>query len=300
MLHPQVEIFMQVAVSGSFNKAALIRSCSTVSIMNQINSLEDRLGMKLLVRTSKGISLTEAGEVLYEEVLNIRNIADEAIHKAKTTSLSDIPVIRVGTSFLRPCKPFLDYLGKISKAWSHKFQIKIISFNDSHEEFSLLQHELGKDIDCFVSPCSSSSWISRLNIFSLGECKCCITLSMNHRLANKKILKWKDLHGEKLMLVAKGISPVMDQLRAEIMNKHPSITICDSPNYYDIDVFNRCAQEEYLMETPETWSGLHPALVTLPVTWDYVLPFGVVYSKNPSSAFQKFIQSIDTSHSCEL
>lgn len=62
MLHPQVEIFMQVAASGSFNKAALIKSCSSVSIMNQINSLEDRLGIKLFIRTSQGISLTEAGE----------------------------------------------------------------------------------------------------------------------------------------------------------------------------------------------------------------------------------------------
>lgn len=226
-------------------------------------------------------------------------MADEAIRKVKSTPFSDIPTIRVGTSFLRPCKPFLDYLAKIRKIWSHKFLIKIISFNDNHEEFSRLQHELGKEIDCFVSPCDSSSWISRLSIFSLGECRCCITLSMNHRLANKKMLKLKDLHGEKLMLVAKGISPVMDQLRAEIVQNHTSITIYVSPNYYDIDVFNRCAREEYVMETPETWAGLHPALVTLPVSWDYVLPFGVVYSKNPSSAFQKFIQSITASHSIE-
>lgn len=297
MLHPQVEIFIQAAASGSFSKAALTRSCSPVSIMNQVNALEDRLGIKLFIRTSQGISLTEAGEVFYKEAQNIRNMADEAIQKVKSTPFFDLPVIRVGTSFLRPCKPFLDYLAKKSKAWSHKFQIRIVAFKDSRDEFSRIQHELGKKIDCFVSPCNSANWLSKLNIFSLGHCSCCITLSMNHRLADKRILQWTDLYGEKLMLVSKGISPVIDQLRAEIRRNHPAITIYDSPDYYDIDVFNRCAQEEYLMETPETWAGLHPALVTLPASWDYMIPFGVVYPKNPSSAFQKFIQAIDAGHS---
>lgn len=292
MLHPQVEIFLQVAESGSFNKAALIKSCSSVSIMNQINSLENRLGIKLLVRTSHGISLTEAGNVFYKEAQNIRRISDEAIQKVKTVSVTNLPVIRIGTSVMRPCKPFLDYLAKIDKAWAHKFRIKIVPFGDSREEFSRLQQDLGRDIDCFVSPCDSASWASKLNIFYLGECRCCITLSMNHRHARKKMLKWKDLHGEKLMVVAKGISPVLDQLRTEILQEHPEIMLYDSPNYYDIDVFNHCAQGEYLMETPETWSELHPALVTLPVNWKYKLPFGVVYSKNPSSSFEKFIFSI--------
>lgn len=292
MLHPQMEIFFHVVESGSFNKAAIARSCSSVSIMNQINALEDRLGIRLLLRTPQGARLTEAGEIFYREAAHIRRMADEAIGRVKAVSRSDRPVIRLGTSFLRPCQPFLDHLKKLNRAWCDSFQVKIVSFDDGHEEFSRIQARLGSEIDCFVSPCDSLHWTRNFSIFHLGTCRCCVSLSMSHRLAGKAILNWTDLYGETLMLLERGMSPVMDQLRADIISNHPAIRIQDAHNYYDIDVFNRCAQGQYIMESPELWAGLHPALVTIPVEWNYSLPYGVVYSRNPSPQFEKFLQGV--------
>ena len=48
-----------------------------------------------------------------------------------------------------------------------------------------------------------------------------------------------------------------------------------------MEVFNRCAQTQNAMVTLECWQEVHPGLVTLPVDWDFPLPYGLLYSLNP-------------------
>ena len=75
MIHPQLETFILVVESGSFSRAAQSRDCSAVSIMNQGDNLEARLGVKFLIRGSQGISLTAEGEFFYKEAKKLRNAA---------------------------------------------------------------------------------------------------------------------------------------------------------------------------------------------------------------------------------
>lgn len=119
-----------------------------------------------------------------------------------------------------------------------------------------------------------------------------MALPARHRLAEKSLLTWADLEGETLLLVERGISPTLDRLRDEIAREHPAITLRDAPGYYDMEVFNRCGEAGYLMETPEIWAGVHPSLVTLPVAWDYALPYGIVCAKLPSPDLARFLDAL--------
>lgn len=98
--------------------------------------------------------------------------------------------------------------------------------------------------------------------------------------------------GETLMLIKRGESPVLDRMRDEIEASHPDIQIVDMPNFYDTEAFNVCEQRGCLMEVPDTWADVHPSIVTLPVEWEYEMPFGIVYAQKPSKAFHKFISLI--------
>lgn len=151
---------------------------------------------------------------------------------------------------------------------------------------------LGKDIDCFISPCDSVAWKKSYSIYPLSTCKCCIAVPRRHPLAKKERLTWADLDGETLMLIKRGESPVLDRMRSEIEEQHPDIHIADLENFYDMEVFNTCEQKGYLMEVPDTWTDAHPSIATLPVDWDYEMPFGIVYAQKPSKAFEKFLQCI--------
>lgn len=80
----------------------------------------------------------------------------------------------------------------------------------------------------------------------------------------------------------------MDSLRAEIL-RHPQIKIEDTPQFYDMEVFNRCAQTQNVMVTLECWKDVHPALVTIPVDWDFPISYGLLYALEPSQDVLDFL-----------
>lgn len=61
----QLHIFYTVAERGSFSAAALALHMTQPAVTMQIQALEDYFGSKLLVRSTKKIELTEAGQTLY-------------------------------------------------------------------------------------------------------------------------------------------------------------------------------------------------------------------------------------------
>ena len=42
----------------------------------------------------------------------------------------------------------------------------------------------------------------------------------------------------------------------------------------------------------ECWKDIHPSLVTLPVDWEYAMPYGLLYSKNPRPEARQFLQAL--------
>lgn len=61
-------IFNQVAVLGSFSKAANTLFMSQPAVSQAIASLESELGVRLFTRTRKGVVLTEEGRLLFQHV----------------------------------------------------------------------------------------------------------------------------------------------------------------------------------------------------------------------------------------
>lgn len=59
MYNKYLEIFIQVADTGSFSKAGEKLFMSPTAVMKQMNLMESELGLSLLNRTNHGITLTE-------------------------------------------------------------------------------------------------------------------------------------------------------------------------------------------------------------------------------------------------
>lgn len=71
-------VFTQVAESGGFSAAARRLNISTTMVSNHIQALEDRLGARLLNRTTRRVSLTEVGRAYYERCTRILGELEEA------------------------------------------------------------------------------------------------------------------------------------------------------------------------------------------------------------------------------
>lgn len=62
----EIEVFTRVAESGSFSRAARELELSQPSVSRIVTGLEARLGVKLLLRTTRNVALTEAGAAFLE------------------------------------------------------------------------------------------------------------------------------------------------------------------------------------------------------------------------------------------
>ena len=288
MFNQQIHTFITVAESGSFSKAADNLYITTVSVMKQINSFEKHVGVKLLTRTNHGVKLTEAGKKLYEAGKHIIFYSENAIENLRKTYKKDLS-IRIGSSLLYPANEIVEIWRKVPKSDTN-IKINIVSMGDSFTNLISFSNELGKSIDCFATLLDSYHLSSNFNFFELGEKPCYISVPHNHKLAMKKLLKWADLSGEKLMLIKKGNSSVIDKIREKIELEFPKINIIDVPSFYNAEVFNECVEKGYLLETPSIWENIHPSLISIPVEWDYKLKFGIVYSKKPNKAVKAFIK----------
>jgi len=74
----QLEIFLRVARDLHFSKAAEKMHLSQSSVSTQINALETYLGAQLLVRSTKEVSLTKAGEDFVVYAQKIISLREEA------------------------------------------------------------------------------------------------------------------------------------------------------------------------------------------------------------------------------
>ena len=82
----------------------------------------------------------------------------------------------------------------------------------------------------------------------------------------------------------------LDHFQDVIQLTHPQIIIQEADYYYDVDTFNACEQNGTLLLTLDAWAEVHPSLVTLPVDWDYTVPYGILYAKEPTDEVTRFLQ----------
>lgn len=288
MYNPLLDTFIAVSDCGSFTKAAETLYISPTAVMKQMNALESHLGIKLTERTSMGIKLTAAGEIIYRDAKFMMDYSKKSISEAKATEYSYETTFCVGTSLLNPAKPFMDIWYRVNKKFPD-YKLHLVPFEDDHKGILSEIEKLGEKFDFLIGVCDSKAWLSLCNFTPLGRYSKMIAVSREHRLAKKNRLNIEDLYGETLMMVKRGDSGVNDFIRNDLENNHPQIKIEDTPQFYDLSVFNRCAETGNVLLTIECWQDVHPALVSIPVNWDYSIPYGLLYSLDAPDDVKRFV-----------
>lgn len=292
MYSQQLKIFLKVAQKGSLSKAAEDLFVTPASVMKQMNTLENRLGIILLKRTNQGIELTEAGKYIYEFAQAFVSQADNAVLKAKDIQERERFTIRVGSSFLNPGNVLIDLWNKINSSASSKYRIKIIPYDDRHDQIMSVVASLGRTMDFMVGALNSKQMLSVSKFYELGRYRLCVAVPRSHRLAAKSHLSLSDLHGEHLIVVKSGDTLELDKFREILQMTHPQIIFRDAHYFYDMETFNTCEATGSLLLTLNAWADIHPSLITLPVDWDFSVPYGLLYSPDISKEAQSFLDII--------
>lgn len=291
MYNPLLNTFVAVADCGSFTKASETLFISPTAVMKQMNALEKHLELKLIERTPSGIYLTQAGAVIYKEAKFMMEYSQKAISRAKAALYDYETTFCVGTSMLNPAKPFMDLWYLVNQDFP-AYKLHLVPFADNHDGILSEIEKLGEKFDFLIGVCDSKEWLSRCNFLPLGCYAKMVAVSREHPLASKTCINIEDLYGETLMMVRKGDSETNDHIRRNLEENHPEIHIEDTPQFYDLSVFNRCAETGNVLLTIECWRDVHPGLVSIPVNWDYSIPYGLLYSFDAPKDVLQFVEAV--------
>lgn len=90
-----MQTFAKVGQTGSFSEVARQTEMSISSILRQVNALEERVGVRLLRRSTRKLALTEAGKIYLDSVCNILHDIEAAKRCAMSQHDDLSGVIRV-------------------------------------------------------------------------------------------------------------------------------------------------------------------------------------------------------------
>lgn len=79
----QLRNFLKIAETGSITRAADALGVAQPSLSQQVLRLEDEVGFKLFERTTRGVTTTQAGEILQKHARQMLEIAEQAIEEMK-------------------------------------------------------------------------------------------------------------------------------------------------------------------------------------------------------------------------
>ena len=92
----QLRYFVAVAEQRSFTKAANQYYLSQTAVTQQVRALEEALGVQLLDRNSRPVSLTPAGAVFLTEAKAILERMNSAVSRARDASTGLVGSVRIG------------------------------------------------------------------------------------------------------------------------------------------------------------------------------------------------------------
>ena len=289
MYNLQLETFIVVADMGSFNKAAEALYITPPAVTKQMNLLEKDLGLKLFIRTHRGLILTEAGKSLYKDAKYIIEYCKESVERAKRAMQEKHNLIRIGTSPMTPAAPLIQLWSKVQKGYPD-IKLQMIPYMNSLENAREILKNLGQNIDVVGGIFDETMLkLRQCAGLELSRQPLCCAVSLNHPLAQKDVLTIQDLHGENFLMMHRGWSNYVDELRDDIWKNHPQIHVVDF-DIYSVEIFNQCENSSDILLAVENWKDVHPLLKVIPVEWKYSIPYGILYSPEPSERVKRFLK----------
>ncbi|MED7819451.1 MULTISPECIES: LysR family transcriptional regulator [unclassified Francisella] len=177
----ELQLFVAVINHGNLSAAGREFYLSPASISNKISALEDYYDAKLLVRTTRKIEVTKAGEMLYqsavkllEELNCIKENIQANINKAEGLIRLTIP-FDLGEQFILP---ILDKFSEINPKVKYDilFTDDIVSYNQFPFDIAIRQGNLQnsnfiakKLIKSYRILCASPKYLKKMNITNIND-----------------------------------------------------------------------------------------------------------------------------------
>ena len=287
LLNQQLDTFVVTADCGSFRKASEELYITPTAVQKQVTILEQHLGVKLFVRTHRGLQLTSAGKVLYADGKYLIDYAQEL--ERRLTSIGDATKyeVRAAYSPISPplCLPIL---------WHHirrlddSYTVALLMRGDDPKTKAETLLSVGSAVDVIETAYDED----RNREYGMRELlyqriPLGVVMPTSHALTRFERVSVAQLQTTRLILPVRGLNKYADAVRNELMERggYSVIEIED----YTVEAYNLCAREGCCMLTLNP-ANVHPLLTRRPVAWGHTVPYGLLIPESPSPMLADFIR----------
>lgn len=271
--------FYIVAKAGGYSKAAEGNYVSQPNLSRSIKNLEETLGLELIIRNNKGVSLTNDGKELYRKLDDIITI----INEYNANNSEDITgTLAIGTTRNISDNKLSKYLLLFNQMYPN-VRIKVFTDNASNLNEYLKQHK----IDVLIDYLPNINFSENLNveIKTIGEFNTCFACSKEfYGKVGKDIKTLSELNNYKLIMPGNSRrKQMLDKiLQSNDINLIPIMEMPDSKLMADLVKKNDYIG--YFIEDEADNHGLEKLNldVQLPIN-----PIGLIYRKNSMNMITK-------------
>ncbi|MCD8230792.1 MAG: LysR family transcriptional regulator [Clostridiales bacterium] len=221
----QLETFIQVADNLNFARAAEVLNMTQSAVSRQIHALEDELGAKLFLRTTRTVTLTPAGISFLEDAKKVVNTLRVSSARIQHRTETEIQVVSIGCgnevdlsflcNILKQCK--------LQAPEIHPF-IKIIPHRSILSLFSQ------GDLDFLVGFREDIALRNGFSYVEFAQIPLCCVVSESHPYALRNTISEADLYSEHFVHCVAGPSHA-SELQNHLTEQIPpqNTYLCENP-----------------------------------------------------------------------
>ena len=215
MQFSQLRYLIEVAKEHTISAAARNLFIAQPSLSQQIAKLENELGISLLVRHHRSVTLTDAGKVFVQQAARITSEVDQLSELMKRYSSMQEGTLHIGLLWIAG---YTNLIGKLS-AFHQQFPGLTYRFTIDSSK-SLLEKLKNRSLQAIFIISSHQQLIQQksLHFSKMQDDYYVSVVSANHELAKKSCLSIEDFQGQNVIMPAPN-STFREQLDYEFKQK---------------------------------------------------------------------------------
>jgi DNA-binding transcriptional LysR family regulator len=219
--------FLAVGEALNFTKAAAQLRVAQPALSRQVQDLEDEIGVDLLKRSPRGVTLTAEGKLFLEEARELLKRADESIEKVRALARGYYGELHVGYSALPSAEVLPPALAAFQKAFP---RVNVVLHDLTHGE--PVEELQSGAMHLALMPQSAALQSAGMVFEVLRTYPFYVALPAAHRFARLKTIPLEKIAAEPLLALRRkqypGYYEVLDRVFSPLGIKPPIVVECDT------------------------------------------------------------------------
>ena len=219
--------FLAVAEALNFTKAAAQLRVAQPALSRRVQDLEDEIGVDLLKRSPRGVTLTAEGKLFLEKTRHLLKLADESVEQVRALARGQSGDLHIGYS----PSPTVEILPPALAAFQKAFPNVNVLLHDASQR-ELAEGLQNGTLELAITPGTANLQIAGIEFEVLRSYPFCVALAPMHPLTRLKAIPLEKVGAEPMVGFARkdypDFMPMIERIFLPLGVKPRLAVECDS------------------------------------------------------------------------